>query len=164
VLIYSAKAFDNPVIDDNVPDPGAILWNNEYYVVTTAGPPEGKFAIHKSSDLQAWEFVGYAFPRDHTPSWAQSPDGDFWAPELHVMNDKFYLYFTARDRDGVLCIGVATSDSITGPYVDSGKQLVKQDQMGSIDATVLKLDNVNYLVWKDDGNGKQPQQPTVIWA
>lgn len=46
------SAFNNPVIKGkDSPDPGAILWNNEYYVVTTSGPAEGKFAIHKSSDL-----------------------------------------------------------------------------------------------------------------
>lgn len=44
-----------------------------------------------------------------------------------------------------------------GPYLDNGIQLARQDSMGSIDATVLhELNGDNYLVWKDDGNGKQP--------
>eukprot|EP00347_Sterkiella_histriomuscorum_P015473 403356894 len=162
----AVQALYNPVIyNENVPDPGALVWNGLTYVVSTAGSHEGKFPIHRSSDLQNWQIMGYALPRDKSPSWAQSPDTDFWAPELHTFNDKFYLYFTLRDHEGVLCIGVATSDNILGPFEDSGKPLIKQQGMGSIDATVMHVDaNTRYLVWKDDGNGNRPQQPTIIWA
>ena len=163
----SVQAITNPVIDhENVPDPGAILWKNAYYVATTAGPHEGKFPIHKSTDLQTWEFQGYALPRDHAPSWAQSPDTDFWAPELHEVNPgRFNLYYTLRDNTGALCIAVATSESITGPYTDSGKPLVRYEDEGVIDATFYKSeDGTKYLIWKDDGNGNRPQRPTIIWA
>ncbi|CDW90346.1 glycosyl hydrolase [Stylonychia lemnae] len=161
--LSSVQGFYNPVINENVPDPGAILYDNEYYVVTTSGPLDGKFPIHKSSDLQNWDFMGYALPRDHSPQWAQSPDTDFWAPELHVINGMFRLYFTARHSSGVLCIGVATADNILGPYTDIGSPLFQNPNMGSIDATVFKDEFQDYwLVWKDDGNGKNPQQPTII--
>jgi arabinan endo-1,5-alpha-L-arabinosidase len=63
-----------------------------------------------------------------------------------------------------LCIGVATSDSILGPYIDSGKPIIKQTTVGSIDATVFKAPDGNYLIWKDDGNGNVPKIPTWIWA
>lgn len=36
--------------------------------------------------------------------------------------------------------------------------------MGSIDATVLKSNSDYYLVWKDDGNDKNPKVATTIWA
>ena len=70
------------------------------------------------------------------PSWAQQP-GDFWAPEIHIVNDQIRLYFTARHSSGVLCIGVATADNIEGPYQDIGHPLFLNPDMGSIDATVF---------------------------
>jgi beta-xylosidase len=66
----------------------------------------------------------------------------------------------------VLCIGVATSKVITGPYLDSGKPLVRNATVGYIDATAYFNDKelAWYLIWKEDGNGHVPQIPTPIWA
>lgn len=58
---------------------------------------------------------------------------------------------------GILCIGVGTANKITGPYTDIGKPLIRDVTVGSIDCTILKLDDGrHYLVWKDDGNGNHP--------
>lgn len=166
LLILGTNAFNNPVIPrgDN-PDPGAIYHNGEYYIVTTGGDPEGnKFPIHVSKDLQNWEQKGFAIPAGKISPWIGTPNTDFWAPEIHNVNGTFHLYYTARDKTGILCIAVAISDDIMGPYVDSGAPLIRQTTVGSIDATFLKVASDNYLIWKDDGNGKHPQEPTQIWA
>lgn len=133
------------------------------------------FPIHKSIDLVNWELVGHVFPtHDSRPKWAEK---DFWAPEIHILptsTSTFHLYFTAREyNSNVLCIGVAVSTgSIIGPYKDLlGKPLLKNETVGSIDATVMSVPDasavsgwIHYLVWKDDGNGIVPQIPTWIWA
>ncbi len=51
--LTTASGLINPVIpDQDVPDPGAILVDGFYYVVTTGGDFAGnKFPIHVSSDL-----------------------------------------------------------------------------------------------------------------
>ncbi len=98
LLASQALSFNNPVIDNqNVPDPGALNYQGQYYVVTTGGDGSGKFPIHRSSDLQNWEFVGMALHQDRLPSWVSGPNTDFWAPELHIVNGGHRLYFTARD-------------------------------------------------------------------
>lgn len=53
LLLSSVLAFNNPVVgDDNVPDPGALLYNGEYYVITTTNyGMDSKFPIRKSNDL-----------------------------------------------------------------------------------------------------------------
>jgi len=68
------------------------------------------------------------------------------------------VYFTARDASSnILSIGVGTAPSILGPYTDLGQPLIRQDNMGSIDATILNTsEGKNYVVFKDDGNDKQP--------
>lgn len=39
-----------------------------------------------------------------------------WAPDCAFKNGKYYLYFPARDKDGIFRIGVAEGDSPEGPF------------------------------------------------
>jgi beta-xylosidase len=39
-----------------------------------------------------------------------------WAPDAAAKNGRYYLYFPARDKMGVFRIGVAISDTPTGPF------------------------------------------------
>jgi len=45
--------------------------------------------------------------------WASK---QMWAPDAAHKNGKYYLYFPARDKDGIFRIGVAVSDSPAGPF------------------------------------------------
>ena len=72
----------------------------------------------KSFDFQR----GYVFQGDSWPTWARK---DMWAPEIHFVNGRFMVYFSAR-RDLLLCIGVAISkDPLNpfGPYEDFGEPI-----------------------------------------
>jgi len=39
-----------------------------------------------------------------------------WAPDVAYKNGKYYLYFPARDKDGIFHIGVAVGDDPAGPF------------------------------------------------
>ncbi len=39
-----------------------------------------------------------------------------WAPDAATKNGKYYLYYPARNKEGVFQIGVATSDVPEGPF------------------------------------------------
>ncbi len=43
-------------------------------------------------------------------------DKQMWAPDAAYKNGKYYLYFPARDKEGLFRLGVATSDSPVGPF------------------------------------------------
>ena len=45
--------------------------------------------------------------------WASK---QMWAPDAAYKNNTYYLYFPARDKDGIFRIGVATSSSPAGPF------------------------------------------------
>lgn len=45
--------------------------------------------------------------------WAEK---QMWAPDVAFKNDTYYLYFPAKDYDGIFRIGVATGKSPTGPF------------------------------------------------
>jgi Glycosyl hydrolases family 43 len=46
--------------------------------------------------------------------WAEK---QMWAPDAAYKNGKYYLYFPAKKADGIFQIGVAVSDSPTGPFI-----------------------------------------------
>src|SRR5690606_35872785 len=45
--------------------------------------------------------------------WAER---QMWAPDAAHKDGKYYLYFPAKRKDGIFQIGVAISDSPTGPF------------------------------------------------
>jgi arabinan endo-1,5-alpha-L-arabinosidase len=79
----------------------------------------------RSLDLVNWTYMGDAFSAK--PSWVASNAG-LWAPEVVFLNNQYYLYYTASDTalpGGGSAIGVATSSSPLGPWVDSGTPAVE---------------------------------------
>ena len=56
---------------------------------------------------------GVALKQDDVP-WVSK---QLWAPDAAAKNGKYYLYFPARDKEGVFRIGVATGEKPGGPFV-----------------------------------------------
>ena len=52
--------------------------------------------------------------------WA---DKQMWAPDAAYKNGTYFLYFPAKDKEGVFRIGVATSKSPTGPFKAEAKPI-----------------------------------------
>lgn len=146
-------AFENPVYDNNFPDPmiypGA---GGTYWAVATNGNGSNVQTL-KSTDLTSWEQGPDALPT--LPSWTTA--GKVWAPEVAVHGKSAYvLYYTSSaPNPKIQCIGVATGAKPDGPFRDrSSKPLVcEKDQGGSIDAHAFRAsDGRRYLYWKNDGN------------
>jgi hypothetical protein len=55
---------------------------------------------------------GVVLSVDQVP-WAQK---QLWAPDAAFKNGKYYLYFPARDKEGIFRIGVAESENPEGPF------------------------------------------------
>ena len=64
-------------------------------------------------------------------SWAEK---QMWAPDAAFKNDTYYLYFPAKDYDGIFRIGVATSQSPAGPFTPQSEPIPGSF---SIDPTVF---------------------------
>ncbi|HEX8824345.1 MAG TPA: family 43 glycosylhydrolase [Archangium sp.] len=80
-------------------------------------------SIHKSNDLVNWTYVGDALSA--LPAWAR-PDTGLWAPEVAFFGDKYYLYYSVEKTEaGGSAIGVATSTSPAGPWLQADKPAVE---------------------------------------
>lgn len=154
--------YTNPTVNAQTPDPGVFFDSpSGLYVSTTTsdtspsdpGYPFPLFPIRVSKDLVNWNFVGHIFPQNNSdsPKWAAS---DFWAPEIHVVDGRYFVYFVARDFTEFLCVGVATAPGPFGPWKDVGKPLVRNASTESLDPTIaLNVQTGKYFVyWKQDDN------------
>ncbi|MET4075784.1 family 43 glycosylhydrolase [Hymenobacter sp. UYCo722] len=150
-------SYDRVVLPGDFPDPTVIKIGDTYWASATSAEWGAIFPIFSSKNLLDWELVSHVFP-GNAPDWAGS---NFWAPEFYYEHGRTYLYYTARQKGGVLCVAVASADHPAGPYLDHGP-LVGQEA-GSIDGFAMPDENDElYLIWKEDGNSCQ--QDTPIWA
>jgi hypothetical protein len=101
--------------------------------------------------------------------WAQK---QMWAPDAAEKDGQYYLYFPAKDYEGVFKIGVAISDSPTGPFVPQPTAI--KDSF-SIDPAVFKDEDGSYYMyfggiwggqlqrWRTGTfNGEQPESPVAF--
>jgi hypothetical protein len=67
-----------------------------------------------------------------------------WAPDAAYKDGKYYLYFPAKDKEGIFKIGVASSASPTGPFTAEEKPIEKSF---SIDPCVFKDDDGKHYMY-----------------
>ncbi|KAF1945962.1 Arabinanase/levansucrase/invertase [Clathrospora elynae] len=147
-LAGTAKA-DNPVIQTLYSaDPAPLVLNNRVYLFTGHDEDGSKtfnmrdWRLYSSADMANWQDHGVIMNLA-TFSWASERA---WAGQVIPRNGKFYYYVPVQQKNGAMAIGVAVSDSVTGPYRDAlGKPLVANNE---IDPTVYIDDNGQaYLYW-----------------
>ena len=83
---------------------------------------------------------GVALHVDDVP-WAQQ---QMWAPDANEKDGKFYLFFPAKDYEGIFRIGVAVSDLPTGPFKAESEPIKGSF---SIDPAVFKDDDGTYYMY-----------------
>ena len=73
--------------------------------------------------------------------WAKR---QMWAPDANEKDGKYYLFFPAKDYDGIFRIGVAISDKPYGPFIPE-EEPIKGSY--SIDPAVFKDDDGSYYMY-----------------
>ncbi len=122
-----SKAISAPLVEHiYTADPSAHVFDGRIYIYPShdidAGLPEDDWGGHfgmddyhvLSMDSPGSEVVdhGVALHVKDVP-WAER---QMWAPDAARKGDSYFLYFPAKDKDGVFRIGVASSKSPTGPF------------------------------------------------
>jgi arabinoxylan arabinofuranohydrolase len=125
----------NPIFTDALTaDPAALVDGDTVYLYT--GHDEAKdnnvffemhdWLVYSSKDMKNWQAHG-PIMRATDFNWAK---GDAWAAHMVKRNGKYYFYTTVRHKDDKpgFAIGVAVSDSPTGPFKDAiGHALITDD-------------------------------------
>lgn len=126
---YSNTEINNPIVTYRyTADPAVMIYNGRFYVYTSSDSQYGGNDFNdldvtvclSSDDMVNWKYEGDVFRAKEDSPWATMA----WAPSAIERDGKFYLYF-ANGGGG---IGVAVSDSPTGPFIDAiGKPLVSSN-------------------------------------
>ena len=144
----SAHVFDGRIyiypshdIDAGIPfnDNGDHFGMEDYHVLSLAAPGE-PVTDH-----------GVALHVNDVP-WATR---QMWAPDAAQKGEQFYLYFPAKKADGIFQIGVAVSDSPTGPFTPQPAPIAGSY---SIDPAVFADDDGEYYLYFGGIWGGQLQQ------
>jgi len=145
--VNTSLEYCNPVIDADFADPFVFKVDGWYYAVGTSGSEKGLFPMMRSASLNSWEEVG---PSLVPPSPALGTH--FWAPEIAFHGGRFYMYYSVGFGDKGHRLRVATSDCVTGPYVDLDIDLVDPSRIPfAIDPSPFRdVDGSWYLFYARD--------------
>lgn len=137
--------FTNPLLSSGA-DPWAIYHNGYYYYTNTLG---NRIALWKTKALTAL--------KDVTPKTVWTPPAvgpnskSIWAPELHFLDNKWYIYYTATDKanDGdanryVFVLENAAADPLDGTWVDKGNV---NTAYSGLDGSVFEHRGTRYFMY-----------------
>jgi GH43 family beta-xylosidase len=140
----SAPSVVNPLLPTG-PDPWVIVKDGVYYYMNTTG-----------SNLTIWKtrHLGALASAEKKVVWTPPSSGPYsheiWAPELHFLNGKWYIYFAAdagtNQSHRVWVLENPSPDPLQGEWIMKGK-LADPDDRWAIDPTVLENRGHLYAAW-----------------
>ncbi|CAL1519780.1 glycoside hydrolase family 43 protein [Chitinophaga sp. MM2321] len=152
--------FTNPLLPGG-PDPWVIQQDGVYYYLHTTGhnitirKTRAMSELDKAPAIVLW-----------TPP-AKGPDArDIWAPELHRLDGKWYLYYTAGSSDSIhpqhtFVLENTAADPTTGTWESKGQLKDPAADYFAIDGTILAYKDRHYFIWSGH-NGKDVVQRLYI--
>lgn len=150
-----AATFHNPLLPTG-PDPWVVTYNGFYYYMNTTG-----------HDLTVWKTrdITDLAHAEKKVVWVPPADGPYskeiWAPELHRLDDAWYIYFAAdagkNESHRIYVVENKSDDPLQGEWTFKGKVADATDKW-AIDASVFEDNGQQYMVWsgwEGDSDGEQ---------
>ncbi len=142
------------------PDPWVVMRDGWYYYMNSTGSNLTIWKTRRIEDLASAEKTVV-----WTPPSGQPYSKELWAPELHRLDGKWYIYFAAdaghNEDHRIYVIENASEDPTKGAWTFRGKVADPSDKW-AIDATILEPSKGTkgkaYMIWsgwEGDTNGVQ---------
>ena len=157
VLARSAAAdtpqWTNPLVPRRA-DPQVFLHDGWYYFTATV-PEYDRIELRRAKSLAE---LGRSSAQVVWRKHARGPMGShIWAPEIHFLGGKWYIYFTAGDARDIWAIRLyvlenTSSNPLQGTWTEKG-QLKANWESFTLDATTFELKGSHYLLWAQAANG-----------
>lgn len=115
-----------------VRDPFILPYQGVYYLYCARTPQGLGFQVYTSTDLENWEGPAPVF--DYTPGfWGTQ---DYWAPEVHHYNGKFYLFASFKGENVCRGTAILIAESPTGPFIPHSDGAVTPKDWECLDGTL----------------------------
>ena len=149
------STFTNPLLPSGA-DPWSIYKDGFYYYTQTMSD---SIVIWKTKDLSALKTAERKTIFIPPPNTYYSKQ--LWAPEIHFINNKWYVYFAAdngkNETHRLYVLENASPDPLNGTWILKGKISDPSDKW-AIDGSVFKYRRKLYMIWsgwEGDINGRQ---------
>lgn len=149
------KTFTNPLLSSGA-DPFSFYKDGYYYYTNTLGNRIGLWKTKNIGELPAAEHKIIFTPPTGT-MWSK----ELWAPEIHFLDGKWYIYYAAddgkNDNHRMYVLENASADPMQGEWVFKGKIADPADKW-AIDGNVFIYNKQMYMIWsgwEGDTNGQQ---------
>jgi GH43 family beta-xylosidase len=154
--------FTNPVLEQRA-DPWVYRHTDGYYYFSASVPAFDRIEIRRAETLEALREA------EPVTAWTKRETGlmsaNIWAPEIHFIDGKWYIYFaaahTSETNDGLFdhrmyVLENASANPLEGKWMEKGQIRTRWESF-ALDATTFEHKGTRYLVWaqKDpsiDGN------------
>ena len=139
----SAGTFTNPIVSSGA-DPWVIQRSENYFFCQShrrgiyVSRAKSPIAIGENPPVCVW-----------TPPPDQPYSKEIWAPELHYLRGKWYIYFAADDGDNAnhrMYVLEGSSQNPQDPFVFRGELKLPENRW-AIDGTVLTFNDQLYFLW-----------------
>ncbi|SDE25902.1 family 43 glycosylhydrolase [Glycomyces harbinensis] len=130
-------------------DPHIVRHTDGHYYFTASVPAYDRIIMRRSTTLQ-----GLATAQEST-IWSKHSSGPMshhiWAPEIHYIDGKWYVYFAAGRADDIWAIRMyvlenAGANPMSGTWTERGQIALQRDSF-SLDATTFTNGSTRYLCW-----------------
>jgi hypothetical protein len=151
----NSKAISQPLVTNiYTADPSAHVFNGKIYIYPShdvdAGDAFDDLGSHFA--MEDYHIISMDSPSSEAVDngvalhvndvvWAEK---QMWAPDANEKDGTYYLFFPAKDYNGIFRIGVATSKSPVGPFTPQPEAI--KDSF-SIDPAVFKDDDGSYYMY-----------------
>lgn len=150
-----AQTFTNPLLPSGA-DPWNIYKDGYYYYTCSTG---SNLTLWKTKDLT--ELKSAEKKVIWEPPAGTMHSKELWAPELHFINGKWYMYFAAddgsNDHHRLYAVENTSADPLQGDWTFKG-QVNDETNKWAIDGTVFENKGELYMCWsgwEGDKNGMQ---------
>jgi GH43 family beta-xylosidase len=155
ISAQTASTFRNPLLPSGA-DPWVTYNDGYYYYMNTTGVNLTVWKTHDITDLRdAEKKIVW------TPPATGPYSHDIWAPEIHFVQGKWYIYFAAdsgtNQTHRLWVIENSSSDPLSGSWTFKG-QLTDKSNKWAIDPSVFENRGRLYVIWSGwpgDQNGTQ---------
>jgi GH43 family beta-xylosidase len=151
-----ASTFTNPLLPAGA-DPWSIYHDGYYYYTHTTGSNITLWKTRNLADLKTAEKRIVWTPPTTGPN-----SKEIWAPELHFLDGKWYIYYAADAGNNtshrLWVLENSSADPLQGTWTDRGKLADPAADKWAIDGSVFEHRGQRYLVWsgwEGDANGRQ---------
>lgn len=153
------ETFTNPLLPSGA-DPYSTYYEGYYYYTHTVG---NRLVLYKTDNLARLRDA------EHTTIWTPTEGKPWskhiWAPEFHIIDGKWYVYFAAdgghNDGHRMYVLENTSEDPFLGEWVMKGRVGTHLDRW-AIDGNVFTYQDQLYMIWSGWAGNTNGQQNIYI--